>query len=285
VSKEIWSELQSPQSDASADAPSAREPRRPHLTARTLVRGDTEPATAATHPRRQPSHHTSTASAVDIEQLIVERTESVRAPPLDTRTYQHVTLANGLRALLVHDAEADRAAAAIEVLRRELVSSRPPRPRPPWPCRAAVPPLLAGRPRDANRPAPPTRATRTAHTTDSERLTHCLTLQRVSLHCLHRPETGNPRSGHRAATRDPPAREGEPAVIKGDRRRSREIEGERAVIRQVDTTPGVNSILSRSSRARPARLSRARPRRAAHRRARRQRCSRSSAPSAGCCHA
>ena len=237
------------------------------------------------HIRGGSRHTTSTAIAVDIEQLIVERTESVRAPPLDTRTYRHVTLANGLRALLVHDAEADRAAAAIEVLRRELVSSRPPRPRPPWPCRAAVPPLLAGRPRDANRPAPPTRATRTAHTTDSERLTHCLTLQRVSLHCLHRPETGNPRSGHRAATRDPPAREGERAVIKGDRWRSMEIEGERAVIRQVDTAPGVNSILSRSSRARPARLSRARPRHAAHRRARRQRCSRSSAPSAGCCRA
>jgi len=123
-------ELQSPQSDASADAPSAREPRRPHLTARTLVRGDTEPATAATHPRfRGGSRHTtSTASAVDIEQLIVERTESVRAPPLDTRTYRHVTLAIGPRALLVHDAEADHAAAAIEVLRRELVSSRLPRP-------------------------------------------------------------------------------------------------------------------------------------------------------------
>ena len=66
------------------------------------------------HIRGGSRHTTSTASAVDIEQLIVERTESVRAPPLDTRTYRHVTLANGLRALLVHDAEADRAAAAAE---------------------------------------------------------------------------------------------------------------------------------------------------------------------------
>ena len=80
------------------------------------------------HIRGGSRHTTSTAIAVDIEQLIVERTESVRAPPLDTRTYRHVTLAIGPRALLVHDAEADHAAAAIEVLRRELVSSRLPRP-------------------------------------------------------------------------------------------------------------------------------------------------------------
>jgi hypothetical protein len=45
------------------------------------------------HIRGGSRHTTSTAIAVDIEQLIVERTESVRAPPLDTRTYRHVTLA------------------------------------------------------------------------------------------------------------------------------------------------------------------------------------------------
>ena len=50
----------------------------------------------------------------------------------------------------------------------------------------------------------------------------CVTLQRVSLHYLHRPETATPRGGHRAATRDASAREGERAV-------------NRAVNRQVDT--------------------------------------------------
>jgi hypothetical protein len=234
------------------------------------------------HIRGGSRHTSSTASAVDIEQLIVERTESVRAPPLDTRTYRHVTL----RQLAACAARARRGSRSRRRSHRGFTAGarqlEAPAARPPWRpcCRPSAPRLAAARCQQAG--AAHARDAHGTHTTDSERLTHCVTLARVSLHCLHRPEKGNPRSGHRAATRDHPRARGRASR---DRGRSREIEGERAVIRQVDTAPGVNSILSRSSLARPARLSRARPRHAAHRRARRQRCSRSSAPSAGCCRA
>jgi hypothetical protein len=282
VSKEIWSELQSAQSDASADAPSAREPRRPHLTARTLVRGDTEPATAATYPRRQPPH------------LIDGECRRYRAA--DRRAHGECARATtGHAHLSARDASPIGCVRCSCTTRKPITPPQPSRfyggsssargPRGPTSvavpcCRPSAPRLAAARCQQAG--AAHARDAHGTHTTDSERLTHCVTLARVSLHCLHRPEKGNPRSGHRAATRDHPRARGRASR---DRGRSREIEGERAVIRQVDTAPGVNSILSRSSLARPARLSRARPRHAAHRRARRQRCSRSSAPSAGCCRA
>lgn len=39
----------------------------------------------------------------------------VHKSPNDTREYRYIVLPNGMKALLVHDAEADKAAAALDV--------------------------------------------------------------------------------------------------------------------------------------------------------------------------
>ena len=46
---------------------------------------------------------------------VAERRNDIRHAPFDKRHYRHIVLANGMRALLVHDDEADKAAAALEV--------------------------------------------------------------------------------------------------------------------------------------------------------------------------
>ena len=58
----------------------------------------------------------SSTSALQVGSVsVVDRVNTIRSPPMDTRAFRLVTLSNGLRALLVHDPEADRAAAAMVV--------------------------------------------------------------------------------------------------------------------------------------------------------------------------
>lgn len=57
----------------------------------------------------------TTATAAVAAPTVAERVNEIVAPPLDTRTYRWVHLTNGLEAVLIHDAEAETSAAALEV--------------------------------------------------------------------------------------------------------------------------------------------------------------------------
>lgn len=57
--------------------------------------------------------HTTDAAAAPARVKLV--TETLYKPSLDTRSYRVVELANGLEALLVHDAETDKASASLDV--------------------------------------------------------------------------------------------------------------------------------------------------------------------------
>lgn len=74
-------------------------------------------ASASLRPWRSsaiaPSARMSVAKASSVS--VAERCDDIRTPPQNKREYRHVTLSNGLRALLIHDAEAEKAAAALEV--------------------------------------------------------------------------------------------------------------------------------------------------------------------------
>ena len=81
----------------------------------SVAPGRLHPAAVLTHGRLASSSVAMTTGATAATAVVTERSEGVRKPPLDTRSYRHVTLSNGLHALLVHDPKTDRAAAAIEV--------------------------------------------------------------------------------------------------------------------------------------------------------------------------